>query len=180
MCGIAGVVSWHRERIRSAVQAMMRAMVHRGPDDDGYDEAPLDATGPGDGDGPSCGFGFRRLSILDLSPAGHQPMTNPDTGDRLIFNGEIYNFRGLRAELESQGVRFRSSGDTEVLLRALSIWGEATLDRLDGMFAFAFHHAASGRVLLARDPLGIKPLFQRISILRGSRATSPMAPPRIR
>ncbi len=137
---------------------MMRAMVHRGPDDEGYNEAPL-VAGPADRDGPLCGFGFRRLSILDLSPAGHQPMTNPDTGDRLIFNGEIYNFRGLRSELESRGVRFRSSGDTEVLLRALSVWGEATLDRLDGMFAFAFHHAASGRVLLARDPLGIKPLY---------------------
>ena len=138
---------------------MMRAMVHRGPDDEGYDEAPLEAARLADRDGPLCGFGFRRLSILDLSPAGHQPMTNPDTGDRLIFNGEIYNFRSLRAELECRGVRFRSSGDTEVLLRALSAWGEATLDRLDGMFAFAFHHAASGRVLLARDPLGIKPLY---------------------
>ena len=133
----------------------MRSMVHRGPDDDGYDEAGL-SSAP---DAPSCGFGFRRLAILDLSPAGHQPMINPDTGDRLIFNGEIYNFRALRAELESRGVRFRSTGDTEVLLRALSVWGEAALDRLDGMFAFAFHHAASGRVLLARDHLGIKPLY---------------------
>jgi asparagine synthase (glutamine-hydrolysing) len=157
MCGIAGVLSWHRERVRPAVQAMMRAMLHRGPDDEGYDESPLMAGRAVEE--PTCGFGFRRLSILDLSPAGHQPMTNPDTGDRLIFNGEIYNFRSLRTELESRGVRFRSSGDTEVLLQALSVWGEATLDRLDGMFAFAFHHAASGRVLLARDPLGIKPLY---------------------
>ena len=134
---------------------MMRAMIHRGPDDDGYDEASLSTAA----DAPTCGLGFRRLAILDLSPAGHQPMINPDTGDRLIFNGEIYNFRRLRAELESNGVRFRSTGDSEVLLRALSAWGEAALDRLDGMFAFAFHDAASGRVLLARDPLGIKPLY---------------------
>ena len=155
MCGIAGVVSWDHGRVRPAVRAMMQAMVHRGHDDEGYDEASLASAA----DGPTVGFGFRRLAILDLSPAGHQPMVNPDTGDRLIFNGEIYNFRGLRAELECRGIRFRSSGDTEVLLQALSIWGEAALDRLDGMFAFAFHHAASGRILLARDPLGIKPLY---------------------
>lgn len=129
-------------------------MVHRGPDDEGYEEFPVSAS-----EGPFCGFGFQRLVILDLSDDGHQPIVNRETGDRLIFNGEIYNFRGLRAELQSRGVRFRSTGDSEVLLRALSAWGEAALDRLDGMFAFAFHHAASGRVLLARDPLGIKPLY---------------------
>jgi asparagine synthase (glutamine-hydrolysing) len=138
---------------------MMQAMVHRGPDDEGYDEAKLSPRESAVSNAPTAGFGFRRLAILDLSPAGHQPMVNPDTGDRLIFNGEIYNFRSLRAELECRGVQFRSSGDTEVLLRALSTWGEAALTRLDGMYALAFHHMASGRVLLARDPLGIKPLY---------------------
>ncbi len=119
MCGLAGVVSWDHGRVRPAVRAMMQAMVHRGPDDEGYDEASLASAA----DGPTVGFGFRRLAILDLSSAGHQPMVNPDTGDRLIFNGEIYNFRSIRAELECRGVQFRSSGDTEVLLRALSTWG---------------------------------------------------------
>jgi asparagine synthase (glutamine-hydrolysing) len=105
------------------------------------------------------GFGFRRLSILDLSPLGHQPMVNQATGDALIFNGEIYNFVDLRRRLEGLGCRFRSTGDSEVLLHALSLWGEQALDEVDGMFALAFFHAATRRVLLARDPLGIKPLY---------------------
>jgi asparagine synthase (glutamine-hydrolysing) len=154
MCGIAGIVGADRAGIRPAVRRMMAAMVHRGPDDQGYEEFELSAGG-----GPSAGFGFQRLAILDLSPAGHQPMVNELTGDRLVFNGEIYNFRPLRIELEARGVVFRSTGDSEVLLRALSHWGEAALDRLDGMFAFAFFQAATGRVLLARDQLGIKPLY---------------------
>jgi asparagine synthase (glutamine-hydrolysing) len=139
---------------------MMRAMVHRGPDDEGYEEFPivagLHAAGPPTG---TVGFGFRRLAILDLTPAGHQPMVHPDTGDCLIFNGEIYNFRWLRAKLEGLGFAVHSSGDTEVLLHALVAWGEKALDELDGMFAFAFYHAKSRRVLLARDPFGIKPLY---------------------
>ncbi len=133
----------------------MAAMVHRGPDDDGYQELPTEDRVQR----PVAGFGFRRLAILDLSPAGHQPMVNEATGDCLVFNGEIYNYRSLRAKLRLSGVELRSSGDTEVLLKALSMWGEKTLDELDGMFAFAFFHAASRRVLLARDHLGIKPLY---------------------
>jgi asparagine synthase (glutamine-hydrolysing) len=133
----------------------MQAMVHRGPDDEGYEQFSLtDAPS-----GPTCGFGFRRLAIMDLSPLGHQPMINPATGDAIIFNGEIYNYRTLRGELEASGCTFRSSGDTEVLLQALATWGEKALERLDGMFAFAFYHAARNRVMLARDPLGIKPLY---------------------
>ena len=139
---------------------MMRAMVHRGPDDDGYEEFPIaagdHATGPVAG---TVGLGFRRLAILDLSPAGHQPMIHRETGDCLIFNGEIYNFRWLRAKLDALGLQVRSSGDTEVLLHALVTWGEKAIDELDGMFAFAFYHAKSRRVLLARDPFGIKPLY---------------------
>ncbi|MFM7033682.1 MAG: asparagine synthase (glutamine-hydrolyzing) [Planctomycetia bacterium] len=153
MCGIAGVISSNPAAIEPAVRRMMRAMVHRGPDDDGYGQFPLA------GESASVGFGFRRLAILDLSPAGHQPMVDPATGNALIFNGEIYNFRDLRPRLEGLGCQFRSSGDTEVLLHALSAWGEQALDELDGMFAFAFYHAATRRVLLARDPLGIKPLY---------------------
>lgn len=133
---------------------MMRSMIHRGPDDEGYERLPLGAQG-----GVIAGFGFRRLAILDLTPAGHQPMVDRETGDCLIFNGEIYNFRWLRAKLESKGVRVRSSGDTEVLLHTLATWREAALDLIDGMYAFAFYHAANRRILLARDPFGIKPLY---------------------
>ena len=135
---------------------MTRAMVHRGPDDEGFERLPM---GLGDAPGPVVGLGFRRLSVLDLSSAGHQPMFHERTGDCLVFNGEIYNFRQLRAQLQCEGAVFRSTSDTEVLLQALSTWGEAALERLQGMFALAFYHAASRRILLARDPLGIKPLY---------------------
>jgi asparagine synthase (glutamine-hydrolysing) len=134
---------------------MMAAMHHRGPDDDGFELIPLTP----ETNGPAIGFGFRRLAILDLSPSGHQPMLNPSTGDWLIFNGEIYNFRNLRSRLMVEGVRFRSSGDSEVLLNALSLWGERALEEIEGMYAIAFYQASSGRVLLARDPVGIKPLY---------------------
>jgi len=134
---------------------MMRSMVHRGPDDEGYEEIALgDAANP-----PTIGFGFRRLAIQDLTSTGHQPMFNPNTGDCLVFNGEIYNFPSLRSELQCDGVRFRGTSDTEVLLHALSKWGESALQRITGMYAFIFYHAASRRALLARDPLGIKPLY---------------------
>lgn len=153
MCGIAGVISQDSTVVEPAVRHMMRAMVHRGPDDEGFEQFPLGGTAA------VAGFGFRRLAILDLSPLGHQPMVNHATGDALVFNGEIYNFQDLRRRLEGRGCRFRSSGDSEVLLHALSAWGEQALDELDGMFALAFFHASSRRVLLARDPLGIKPLY---------------------
>lgn len=130
-------------------------MVHRGPDDEGYEELPLGHAA----DAPVAGFGFRRLAILDLSPLGHQPMVDGRTGDAIVFNGEIYNFVDLRARLRAEGHEIRSTGDTEVLLRALSVWGERALDELDGMFALGFYHAATRRVLLARDPQGIKPLY---------------------
>ena len=134
---------------------MMHAMVHRGPDDLGYEQLPLE----NDGSGPVAGFGFRRLSIQDTSTAGHQPMFHPPTGNCLIFNGEIYNFRALRTELEAKGSVFRGTSDSEVLLHALSTWGEAALEKLQGMFALAFYESQSRRILLARDPLGIKPLY---------------------
>jgi asparagine synthase (glutamine-hydrolysing) len=155
MCGICGVIGLPAEPGRAAAERMARAMVHRGPDDEGFEEMPL----TGDPAGPAAAFGFRRLAILDLSPAGHQPMVNPATGDVIVFNGEIYNFREVRARLQLKGHVFRSTGDTEVLLRALGEWGEAALDELDGMFGLAFYQAASRRVLLARGPLGIKPLY---------------------
>ena len=156
MCGICGVISSDPRPVEPVVRAMMRAMAHRGPDDEGFE---LLSLGQGDSPSPVAGIGFRRLSILDLSSAGHQPMFNEPTGDCLIFNGEIYNFRQLRAELQCEGVVFRSTSDTEVLLQALSRWGECAVEKLKGMFAFAFFHAESRRILLARDPLGIKPLY---------------------
>ncbi len=156
MCGIAGVIIADRRQVEPSVRAMMRTMFHRGPDDEGYEELVLGET---NGTVPIVGFGFRRLAILDLSPTGHQPMINPATGDCLIFNGEIYNFSEIRANLEALGIEFRSSGDTEVLLKALSTWGESAIARLDGIFAIAFYEARNRRILLARDSLGIKPLY---------------------
>jgi len=155
MCGIAGVFSLAPVPVEPAVRRMMRAMVHRGPDDEGYEQFAIGNSSSGS----LVGLGFRRLSIMDLSPLGHQPMLNPATGDCLVFNGEIYNFKAIRARLAAAGHRFRSTGDTEVLLRALSVWGERAIEQLDGMFGLAFYHAATRRVLLARDPLGIKPLY---------------------
>jgi asparagine synthase (glutamine-hydrolysing) len=156
MCGISGVISADPRPVEPAVRAMMRVMVHRGPDDEGFEVLSL---GGSEASGPVAGLGFRRLAILDLSAAGHQPMFNQRTGDCLIFNGEIYNFRQLRTELQMAGVVFRSTSDTEVLLQALCTWGEDAVEKLQGMFAFAFYHASSQRILLARDPLGIKPLY---------------------
>ena len=156
MCGICGVISDETIPAQAPVRRMMRAMVHRGPDDEGYEQWRL---APHNDKGPTLGLGFRRLSILDLSSAGHQPMINPATGDSLIFNGEIYNFAELRSRLRAAGVDVNSSGDTEVLLKSLSQWGERALEELDGMFAIAFYEARNRRVLLARDHLGIKPLY---------------------
>ncbi|NQW46781.1 MAG: asparagine synthase (glutamine-hydrolyzing) [Planctomycetes bacterium] len=155
MCGIAGVISLDPRPVEGAVRRAMAAMIHRGPDDEGYEQFSLTDVAYG----PACGFGFRRLAVMDLSPLGHQPMVNALTGDAIVFNGEIYNFASIREQLVTVGCRFKSSGDTEVLLQALSAWGEDALPKLDGMFAIAFFHAASRRVMLARDPLGIKPLY---------------------
>ena len=136
---------------RRTLPAFMAALAHRGPDDAGQDTAPLG--------GLSLGLAQTRLSILDLSPAGHQPMVHAATGARLIYNGEIYNFAALGAELRGRGVTFRGHSDTEVLLHALVEWGPACIARLQGMFAFAFHDVSEQRLILARDSVGIKPLY---------------------
>ena len=150
MCGIAGIIA-DEGAARRALPPMVAAQVHRGPDDVG-------AAYFGLGD-KVVGFGHRRLSILDLSPAGHQPMFHPGTGDCIIFNGEIYNFAELRKELEGAGETFRGHCDTEVLLHGLSRWGPDYLKRLAGMFALAFYCAKTQEIILARDALGIKPLY---------------------
>jgi asparagine synthase (glutamine-hydrolysing) len=152
MCGIAGIVGpLDRPRSEAAVDEMLRAQILRGPDDGG--SSVVESNG-----GHVC-LGNRRLAILDLSPLGHQPMINADTGDVLVHNGELYNFAELREELESAGYTFRSTGDTEVLLRAYQHWGIACLDKLHGMFAFALWDARRRRLVLVRDPLGIKPVY---------------------
>jgi asparagine synthase (glutamine-hydrolysing) len=130
---------------------MSTALRHRGPDACGNIEIV--------GRGARLLLGHTRLSILDLSSDSDQPMKDAVTGSWLVFNGEIYNYRQLRGELETKGRQFRTTGDTEVLLQALVEWNEQALDKLEGMFAFAFWDAPRERLLLARDPLGIKPLY---------------------
>jgi asparagine synthase (glutamine-hydrolysing) len=130
---------------------MTAAMTHRGPDDHGIEIVPAR-------DG-LLGLGARRLAIQDLSLNGHQPMQDAETGNWLVFNGEIYNFRQLRCELQGRGISFRSQTDTEVLLRAYGVWGLESLHRLRGMFAFALWDARARRLILARDPMGVKPLY---------------------
>lgn len=150
MCGIYGELRFDGQsgRDEAITRASMALMSRRGPDDEGYWS-----------DGKHCSLGFRRLSILDLSPAGHQPMLTADGRYALVFNGEVYNFRELRRELESQGVSFRSQGDTEVVLQSLARWGKGAFDRFNGMFALAFYDCREQRLLLARDHAGIKPLY---------------------
>ena len=151
MCGIAGILAWNDASIDEPLQAMMDAMVYRGPDDSGkFCEHS---------NGAVIGFGHRRLSIIDLSKAGHQPMTDPATGAVMIYNGEIYNFQSLRRELEAKGCRFSGQSDTEVLLQALVADGERCLEKLCGMFTLAFYDRRRHRLLLARDPMGIKPMY---------------------
>ncbi len=148
MCGFAGVLHRNGRPVDlDLVEKMGGCLVHRGPD-----------RGKAMTDGP-VGLAFRRLSIIDLSAAGDQPMTTPDGRYTIVYNGEIYNFRELRAELEARGVRFVSRSDTEVLLAAFSIWGLECLNRLNGMFAFAIWDRADRKLTLARDRYGIKPLY---------------------
>ena len=147
MCGILGYLDGERGRGPWDLNAAVVSLHHRGPDDNGCWTA----------DG--IGLGFVRLSIIDLSPAGHQPMRSPDGRYTIVFNGEIYNFPALRAELEADGERFVGHSDTEVLLRLYQRLGlEACLARLRGMFAFAVWDAVTRTLALARDRLGVKPL----------------------
>lgn len=149
MCGVVGVFT-HVPNASAQVGWVTAAtdlMRRRGPDDEGF------------WTGPHLALGFRRLSILDLSPAGHQPMVAADGRSVLVFNGELYNFRALRRELEAEGVLFRSSSDSEVVLYALQRWGVDALARFDGMYALGFYDLDASRLVLARDPVGIKPLY---------------------
>jgi asparagine synthase (glutamine-hydrolysing) len=153
MCGIAGIIGRLDEPNRAALQRMNHAMIHRGPDASGTWVSAPDARGWG------ALLAFRRLSILDLSAAGDQPMVDPVTGHVVVFNGEIYNFGDLRRRLVAEGQEFQSTGDTAVMLRALGLHGPSAVSWLRGMFAFACWDPKQRRLLLARDPLGIKPLY---------------------
>src|SRR5256714_5592322 len=148
MCGIAGEVRVDgRLPDIGAVDRMAGAMAPRGPD------------GAGVWSAGGVALGHRRLAIIDLSGRGHQPMVDPELGLAVVFNGCIYNHRELRRELEGAGYRFFSTSDTEVLLKGWDHWGEGLVDRLAGMFAFALAERDSGRVVLVRDRLGVKPLY---------------------
>ncbi len=153
MCGIAGI--WTRDgragrpEYADAIRRMTALLARRGPDDEGFWS---DTEG-------HVRLGFRRLAIIDPSPAGHQPMISADGLSAIMLNGEIYNFQDLGRELEAKGVVFRSKSDTEVLLESLNRWGEEVFSRLNGMFAIAWYSRKTRTLLLARDHAGIKPLY---------------------
>ena len=152
MCGIAAILGkTAADQVELSLRAMLDAQVHRGPDDSGWVVISAGQS--------VLGLGSRRLAIQDVSPLGHQPMRNEDTGDLLVYNGEIYNAPQLKAFLNTEGYRFRGHSDTEILLRAYEHWGIACLDRLRGMFAFAVWDERRSRLVIARDHLGIKPLY---------------------
>ena len=179
MCGITGI--WHlddQKILPDRFAAMTNTLRHRGPDDEGYvffntangsyrhlhgnETTPDVRTGT---DHVSTyreadlAFGFRRLSIVDLSAHGHQPMTDLSGRYHIVFNGEIYNYKALRRELENAGFRFQSNTDTEVILYAYRQWGEDCLYRFNGMWAFAIYDTEAGSLFLARDRFGVKPLY---------------------
>jgi asparagine synthase (glutamine-hydrolysing) len=148
MCGIAGIFNLNGEPVSPVLlRRMAEAISHRGPDGEGFFA-----------DGP-IGLGHRRLAIIDLSPAGHQPMATSDGRYIITYNGEVYNFQELRIQLESQGYNFRSRTDTEVILYAYAHWGADCVKRFNGMFAFAIWDKLKKNLFFARDRYGIKPLY---------------------
>src|SRR5439155_996159 len=149
MCGVAAVVMLDGcPAAAEIVSRMTKALAHRGPDDDGVHLSD------------SVALGFRRLSILDLTPSGHQPMSTRDGSVTIVFNGEIYNYIELRTELEARGRTFRSSGDTEVLFQAYCEWGAQCLPKLNGMWAFLVYDKHRQVIFGSRDRFGIKPLYR--------------------
>lgn len=172
MCGIAGIVHLDGETASPVhTRAMADAVRHRGPDGEGqWCEGPV-------------GLGHRRLAIIDLSEHGRQPMVTRDGRLIITYNGEVYNFRELRAELEAEGYGFRSDTDSEVVLNAIHAWGERALDRFNGMFAFAIWDRIERRLTLARDRYGIKPLYWAVFgdvLLFGSEQKAILAHPAAR
>src|SRR3954462_10443309 len=148
MCGLCGEITFDGSLAdTTAVGRMVEALVPRGPD------------GQGTWSAGGVAFGHRRLSVIDLSTAGGQPMVDNELGLTAVFNGCIYDYQELRAELEGHGYRFFSTSDTEVLIKGYHHWGTAVADHLHGMFAVVIHGRDPGRVVMARDRLGIKPLY---------------------
>lgn len=152
MCGICGQLNLMNNGPveREAVRRMTASLAHRGPDDEGYFVA-----------GP-VGLGFRRLSIIDLA-GGHQPMSDAEGAVWVVFNGEVYNYRELRTELARHGHVFRTQSDTEVIIHAYKEWGTGAFDHLNGMFGLAIWDVRRGQLVLARDAMGIKPLYYRLA-----------------
>jgi asparagine synthase (glutamine-hydrolysing) len=148
MCGVCGLVFLENGRVPelSTLRRMCDSMTHRGPDDEGQKVIG------------QAGLGMRRLSIIDLQ-TGHQPLSNEDDSLWIVFNGEIYNYRELRAELVKLGHRFRTNSDTEVIVHGYEAWGEAVCGRLNGIFGFAIWDTKARRLFLARDHVGVKPMY---------------------
>jgi asparagine synthase (glutamine-hydrolysing) len=167
MCGITGFYGFEDKEL---LKRMTSALTYRGPDDFGYYSDKL------------CSLGHRRLSIIDLSKKGKQPMSNEDGSIFITFNGEIYNFKDIRVELEKNGHRFRSNTDTEVIVHAFEEYGVDCLKRFNGMFAFAIWDSSKKRLFLARDRLGIKPLYYYFDkeLIFGSELKAVLASGRIR
>jgi asparagine synthase (glutamine-hydrolysing) len=151
MCGITGQFNFQRHEPveRETIVRMARSIAHRGPDDEGFFIA-----------GP-VGLGFRRLSIIDLA-GGHQPMSDAEETVWIVFNGEIYNYKELRAELQSKGHQFRTNSDTEVIIHGYKEWGTEVLHHLNGMFGLAIWDVPNERLVVARDAMGIKPIYHKI------------------
>ncbi|HNM16187.1 MAG TPA: asparagine synthetase B, partial [bacterium] len=146
MCGIVGFISAENLDRPSLLKAMTDVIAHRGPDDDGtfFDK--------------KAALGFRRLSIIDVA-GGHQPLSNTDQSLWIVFNGEIYNYKEVRTELIAKGYSFKTNSDTEVIIHAYQAWGSRCLQKLNGMFAFAIWDTQRERLFIARDRLGVKPLY---------------------
>jgi asparagine synthase (glutamine-hydrolysing) len=154
MCGIFGIVARNAAIPSGVLERGTQSLTHRGPDDSGTILLRDCANGL-----TEVGLGNRRLAILDLSPLGHQPMHDAETGNWIAYNGEIYNFQDIRRELERSGTNFISHSDTEVVLKAYARWGEDSLKKFRGMFAFALWDARQHRLFMVRDPMGVKPLY---------------------
>src|SRR4029077_4680288 len=152
MCGICGQFNFqrHEPAERETIVRMAGSIAHRGPDDQGFFIA-----------GP-VGLGFRRLSIIDLA-GGHQPMSDAEESVWVIFNGEIYNYKELRAELQSKGHRFGTSSDTEVIIHGYKQWGTDVFNHLNGMFGLAIWDVRKERLVVARDAMGVKLVYYRIT-----------------
>lgn len=151
MCGITGFVDFNKQSGLKELRAMASTLISRGPDDSGEELFELP--------GANIGLGFRRLSILDLSPLGHQPMRNGSNGNWIVFNGEIYNFKEIRDELQTLGHTFISNGDTEVILHSYQQWGKECVHKFIGMFAIVIYDNTINKLIAFRDRVGVKPFF---------------------